>query len=79
MKEPTFSEMLTFVESKQITRLETPDIIYLDLPWTLQTYKDTVNERISNGFKSNDCDICKKVKANLKEIYNFIKEKNENS
>jgi hypothetical protein len=44
MNEPTFSEMLTFVESKQITRLETPDIIYLDLPWTLQTYKDVVKE-----------------------------------
>jgi hypothetical protein len=73
MTDPTFSEMLTFVESKQITRLETPDIIYLDLPWTLQTYKDTVNERISNGFKPNDCDICKKVKANLKEIYTFLK------
>lgn len=73
MNEPTFSEMLTFVESKQITRLETPDIIYLDLPWTLQTYKDTVNERISNGFKPNECDICLKVKANLKEIYTFLK------
>jgi hypothetical protein len=73
MTEPTFSEMLTFVESKQITRLETHDIIYLDLPWTLQTYKDTVNNRKSNGFNPATCDICLKVKANLKEIYTFLK------
>lgn len=73
MNEPTFSEMLTFVESKQITRLETTDIIYLDLPWTLQSYKDTVNERISNGFNPATCEICLKVKANLKEIYTFLK------
>lgn len=73
MNEPTFSEMLTFVESKQITRLETPDIIYLDLPWTLQTYKDVVKEQIQNGFNPATCDICLKVKANLKEIYTFLK------
>lgn len=73
MKETTFNEMLTFVESKQITRLETPDIIYIDLPWTLQSYKDTVNERISNGFNPATCEICLKVKANLKEIYTFLK------
>jgi hypothetical protein len=76
MTEPTFKEMLDFAKSKNITKLVTKDITYLDLNWTLSTYEQTVNEQLSKGFRPNECDICLKVKANLKEIYTFLKNNN---
>ena len=76
MNEPTFKEMLDFTKSKNITRLQTNDRIYLDLNWTLSTYEETVNEQIKRGFKPNECDICLKVKENLKEIYEHLKTNN---
>jgi hypothetical protein len=73
MNEPTFKEMLDFAKSKNITKLVTEHVTYLDLNWTLSTYEQTVNEQIKRGFKPNECDICKKVKTNLKEIYEHLK------